>query len=45
MDVGRVPGIRRIDIVGAGGGDADEIGDRAQENVVAGPRPGLVEDG
>ena len=43
MDVARVPGIRRVDVVGAGGGDADEIGDGAQQNIVAGPRPWLVE--
>ena len=43
MDVGRVPSIGRIDVVRASRRDADEIGERAQQNIVAWARPRLVE--
>ena len=43
MDVGRVPAIGGVDVVGAGRGDADEVGQRAQQHIVARPRPRLVE--
>ena len=43
MDVGRIPAIGRIDVVRAGRGDADEIGQRPHQHIVARPRPGLVE--
>ena len=44
MDVGRVPGIGGIDVVGTGGGGADEISGRAEQHIVARPRPGIVEE-
>ena len=44
MDVRRVPGVRRIDIVRAGGRHADEVGKGADEHVITGPRPRLVEE-
>ncbi len=44
VNVGKVPAIGRRGVVGAGRGDADKIGQRPQEHIVAGPRPGLVRD-
>jgi hypothetical protein len=44
VDVGRVPGVRRVDVIGAGRGRADQVGQGAQQHIVAGPRPGLVEE-
>ena len=44
MDVGQVPAIGRRRVVGAGGGDADDVGQRAQQHIVARPRPRLVGD-
>ena len=42
MDVRRRPAIGGIDVVGAGRRGADQVGQRPEQNVVAGPRPGLV---
>ena len=44
LDVGRVPPVGRVDVAGAGGGDAHQVLQRPQQHVVAGPRPGLVEE-
>ena len=43
VDVGGIPAVRRVDVVRASGRDADQIGQRPQQNVVAGARPRLVE--
>ena len=42
MDVGDLPAVGRIDVVGAGRRGADEVRERAQQDEVAGPRPRLV---
>ncbi|MPL84472.1 hypothetical protein SDC9_30437 [bioreactor metagenome] len=42
MDVGEIPAIGRGGVVRAGRGDADQIGQRAQQHVIAGPRPRLI---
>ena len=39
-----VPGVGRVDVVGAGAREADEVGHGAQEHVVARSRPRLVDD-
>ncbi len=44
VHLGRVPRVRGVDVVGAGAREADEVGVRAEEDVVAGPRPRLVRD-
>ena len=44
VNVGGVPAVRRVDVVRAGGGDAHQVGQRPQQNVIAGARPRLVED-
>ena len=44
MDVGQIPAIRGRRVVWAGGIDANQIGQRAQQNVIAGARPRLVRD-
>ena len=44
MDVGEVPAIGRRGVVGAGRGDADDVGQRTQQHIVARPRPRLVGD-
>ena len=44
LHLGRVPGVRRVDVVGAGAREADEVGQRAQQHVVARARPRLVAD-
>ena len=42
VDVGRIPCVRGIDVVGTGRRRADEVGHRAQQHVVPGSRPRLV---
>ena len=42
VDVGGLPPVGGIDVVGAGRRRADEVGHRAHQDVVARPRPGLV---
>ena len=44
MDVGGVPGVGGVDVVGAGRGRADQVGHGPQQHVVARPRPRLVEE-
>ena len=39
-----VPGVGRVDVVGAGAREADEVGRGAQQHVVARARPRLVDD-
>lgn len=41
-NIRRVPSIARIDVVGARRSDANQIGKRAQQDVIAGPRPGFI---
>ena len=43
VNVGRLPAIGGIDVVGAGRGHADEIGQSPHQDVVARPRPRLIE--
>ncbi len=43
MDIRRIPAVCRIDIVRAGGGDADKIRQRPHQHIIARSRPGLVE--
>ena len=43
VDVGELPAVRRVDVVRARRRGAHQIGHRAQQHVVAGARPGLVE--
>ncbi|ODA65903.1 hypothetical protein A7A08_03216 [Methyloligella halotolerans] len=43
LDVRGAPAIGRVDIVGAGRRGADDVGQRAEQHVVPGPRPGLVQ--
>ena len=42
MDVGRVPAVGGGGVVGAGRGDAHQIGQRPHQHIVAGARPGFV---
>ena len=44
VDVGDLPPVGGIDVVGAGRRRADEVVHRAQQHVVAGARPGLVDE-
>ena len=44
MDIRHLPGIRWVDVVGAGRRGAHEIAQRAHHHVVARARPGLVAD-
>ena len=43
VDVGQDPAVGGVDVARAGRGGADQVGRRAQQHVVAGARPGLVE--
>ena len=42
VDVGALPGVGRVDVVGAGRRGAHQVAHRPQQHVVARPRPGLV---
>src|SRR5438477_6601413 len=44
MNIGRVPGVRSIDVVGTGRRGADEIGHGPEQDVVARARPRIVEE-
>jgi hypothetical protein len=44
VDLRRVPAVRGVDVVRAGAREAHEVGRSAQEHVVAGARPRLVEE-
>ena len=43
VDVGRIPGVGRVDVIGAGRGGADQVGHGPQQDVVPRLGPGLVE--
>ena len=43
VDLRGVPAVGRVDVVGARGGRAHQVGHRPQQHVVAWPRPRLVE--
>ena len=44
MDIRHLPGVRGVDVVGAGRRRAHQVAHRPQHHVVAGPRPRLVGD-
>ena len=43
LNIGRVPAVGRVNVARAGGGNAQQIGVRAQQYIVAGARPRLVQ--
>ena len=43
LNVGRVPGVGRVDIAGARGRNRHQIGQRAQQDIIARTRPRIVD--